>query len=260
MAVKKRKGDGRMVKIYVDPGHGGSDPGATANGLQEKNVTLAIGTSIRDILQLEYENAEVRMSRTGDTFPSLSQRTNDANTWGADFFLSIHINAGGGTGYEDYIYPTLSDSSETGVMRTRIHEEVIKLIDMSDRGSKKANFHVLRESAMPAVLTENGFIDNSADAAKMKNNVWIQNVARGHVNGLERALGLRKKTNSTFLIRVKAQSLYYYDAPDWEARAGVVSQGEVFTVVETLTVSGSVMYKLKSGNYITANPQYVEIV
>ncbi|SNZ02160.1 N-acetylmuramoyl-L-alanine amidase [Terribacillus aidingensis] len=249
-----------MVKIYVDPGHGGSDPGATANGLQEKNVTLAIGASIRDILQLEYENAEVRMSRTGDTFPSLSQRTNDANAWGADFFLSIHVNAGGGTGYEDYIYPSLSDRSETAVARASIHEEVMKLIDMRDRGMKEANFHVLRETAMPAVLTENGFIDNSADAAKMKNNGWIQNVARGHVNGLERALGLRKKANSTFLIRVKAQSLYYYDAPDWDARAGVVSQGEVFTVVETLTVDGATMYKLKSGNYITANPQYVEIV
>ncbi|MFP7493248.1 N-acetylmuramoyl-L-alanine amidase [Terribacillus saccharophilus] len=249
-----------MVKIYVDPGHGGTDPGATANGLQEKNIVLAIGTSIRDILQLEYENAEVRMSRTGDTFPSLSQRTNDANSWGADFFLSIHINAGGGAGYEDFIYTSLSDSSETGVMRARIHEEVMKLIGMSDRGRKKANFHVLRETNMPAVLTENGFIDNSADAAKMKTNSWIQNVARGHVNGLERALGLQKKsgTGSTFLIRVKAASLYYYDAPDWNARAGTVSQGEVFTVTETLTVNGSTMYKLKSGYYITANPQYVE--
>ncbi|SDC49420.1 N-acetylmuramoyl-L-alanine amidase [Terribacillus halophilus] len=251
-----------MVKIYVDPGHGGSDPGAVANGIQEKNVVLAIGTSIRDILQLEYENAEVRMSRTGDTFPSLSQRTNDANAWGADFFLSIHVNAGGGTGYEDYIYTTLSDSSATGVMRARIHEEVMKLNGMSDRGRKKANFHVLRETAMPAVLTENGFIDNSADAAKMKSNSWIQDVARGHVNGLERALGLRKKSGSgsTFLIRVKVASLYYYDAPDWNARAGTVSQGEVFTVVETLTVNGSTMYRLKSGNYITANPQYVEII
>ncbi|WP_175074069.1 N-acetylmuramoyl-L-alanine amidase [Terribacillus sp. AE2B 122] len=251
-----------MVKIYVDPGHGGSDPGATANGIQEKNVVLAIGTSIRSILQLEYENAEVRMSRTGDTFPSLTQRTNDANAWGADFFLSIHINAGGGTGYEDFIYSTLSDSSATGVMRARIHEEVMKLNGMSDRGRKKANFHVLRETNMPAVLTENGFIDNSADAAKMKSNSWIQNVARGHVNGLEKALGLTKKSGSgsTFLIRVKAASLYYYDAPDWNARAGTVSQGEVFTVVETLTVDGSTMYKLKSGNYITANPQYVEIV
>ena len=97
-----------MTKIFIDPGHGGTDPGAVGNGLQEKNLTLSIATQIRDMLVSEYENVEVRMSRTGDTTLSLTERTNMANSWGADYFLSVHINAGGGTGFESFIHTTKS--------------------------------------------------------------------------------------------------------------------------------------------------------
>jgi N-acetylmuramoyl-L-alanine amidase len=145
----------------------------------------------------EYQNASVKMSRTGDETVSLQQRTDMANAWGADFYLSIHINSGGGTGYEDYIHDQLSDSSRTANLQRIIHAEVIKLNTLVDRGSKKADYHVLRESTMDAILTENGFIDNASDAAKMKDSGWIENVARGHVNGLERALGLTKKSGTT---------------------------------------------------------------
>src|SRR5699024_3998847 len=131
-------------------------------------VTLSIATRVRDMLINEYSNATVKMSRTGDQTVSLMQRTNDANSWGADYFLSIHINAGGGTGYEDYIHSSVSDSSRTANLRSTIHEEINKLNNMRNRGKKKANFHVLRESSMPAMLSENGFIDTKADADKMK--------------------------------------------------------------------------------------------
>lgn len=87
-----------MVKLFIDPGHGGTDPGAVGNGIQEKNLTLQIATLIKDILTLEYDNVSIRMSRTGDQTVSLSERTNAANAWGADFFLSVHINAGGEPG------------------------------------------------------------------------------------------------------------------------------------------------------------------
>src|SRR5690625_6971829 len=90
-----------MTKIYIDAGHGGNDPGASGNGLREKDLTLTIAKKVQALLK---DYATVRMSRTTDKTLSLTQRTNDANSWGADYFLSIHINAGGGTGYEDYIY------------------------------------------------------------------------------------------------------------------------------------------------------------
>ena len=81
------------MKIYLDPGHGGSDPGASGNGLLEKDVTLAIALKINDILLKEYAGAETRLSRTTDKTVTLQERTDDANSWGADLFVSIHTNA-----------------------------------------------------------------------------------------------------------------------------------------------------------------------
>ena len=88
-----------MVKIFIDPGHGGSDPGTTGNGLKEKELTLEIAIHIKNLLLSEYNNVTVKMSRTDDSYLTLTERTNEANAWGADYFLSIHINAGGGEGY-----------------------------------------------------------------------------------------------------------------------------------------------------------------
>lgn len=179
------------MKIFIDPGHGGSDPGAVGNGLQEKNLTLQIALTLRDILVNEYEGVSLLLSRTSDQTVSLAQRTDAANQWGADFYLSIHINAGGGTGFESYIYPGVG--APTTTYQSYIHEEVLKLVDFYNRGEKSANFHVLRESNMPAVLTENGFIDNINDANKLKSSSFLMNLARGHANGLARAFNLTKK-------------------------------------------------------------------
>ncbi|KAB2337753.1 N-acetylmuramoyl-L-alanine amidase [Cytobacillus depressus] len=179
-----------MINIFIDPGHGGTDPGAVGNGLLEKVLTLTISKRIRDILT-QYENVLVKLSREDDQTLSLKQRTDMANAWGADYLLSVHINAGGGTGYEDFIYPGLGGA--TAVFQNAIHEEIMKQVDFFDRGKKQANFHMLRESKMPALLTENGFIDNSSDAAKLKQAAFIDKIAQGHVNGLDKAFGLKKK-------------------------------------------------------------------
>lgn len=181
-----------MVKIYIDPGHGGTDPGAVSNGLREKDLTLQIATRIKDILA-GYKDVSTKMSRTGDTFPSLSARTNEANAWGADFFLSVHINAGGGQGYEDFIYTT--SNKDTKTYQDNIHAEIMKLIEMKNRGQKTGNLHVLRESKMPAILTENGFIDNTSDASQLKKSAFIEAIALGHVNGIVKSFNLKMKDN-----------------------------------------------------------------
>ncbi|MBD7965928.1 N-acetylmuramoyl-L-alanine amidase family protein [Fictibacillus norfolkensis] len=180
-----------MVKIFIDPGHGGTDPGAVGNNLTEKTLTLQIGIRIRDILLSEYSNVSILMSRTSDVTKSLTERTDAANAWGADFFLSVHVNAGGGTGYEDYIYP--GSTAPTTTYQDNVHTEILKVVNFSDRGQKTANFHVLRESNMPALLTENGFIDNVNDANKLKTASFIENIARGHVNGIVKSFNLPKK-------------------------------------------------------------------
>lgn len=204
------------MKIYLDPGHGGSDPGATGNGLSEKNVTLAIALKINDILLQEYSNAETRLSRTADKTVSLQERTDDANSWGADLFVSIHINAFDGTayGYEDYIYSGLSDESATALYQRIIHEEVIKQNGLRDRGMKKANFHVLRETVMHAILTENGFIDHPDDAAKMKSAAWIEQTARGHVNGIAKCLGLEKNSATLYKVAIDGGQIGAYQQKD----------------------------------------------
>ncbi|REB73296.1 hypothetical protein CP883_11190 [Cutibacterium acnes] len=184
-----------MVKIFIDPGHGGTDSGAVGNGLQEKALTLTIAKKIETLLK-SYEDVSVRMSRTNDTTLSLTQRTNAANTWGADFFLSIHINAGGGSGYEDYRYNTLSATSNAGKIQAAIHTAVmneLKAFGVFDRGVKSANFHVLRESNMNAMLTENLFIDTKADADLLKRNDVLDAIARGHVTGIAKAYNLKVK-------------------------------------------------------------------
>lgn len=208
-----------MVKIKIDPGHGGTDPGAVGNGLQEKNLTLQISKRIRDML-LEYENTQVSLTREGDQTLSLNQRTDMANEWGADFILSIHINASGGTGYEDYRYNKLSPSSPTGKIQSHIHAGVMEEISkfgVRDRGAKAANFHMLRESNMPAVLSENLFIDTTADANLLKQPEFIEALARGHVNGLVKAFSLKKKTSSkvvstkTMSVLIQTGGLGYND-------------------------------------------------
>ncbi len=182
-----------MIKVFIDPGHGGSDPGAVGNGIQEKNVTLQIATQIRDILLDEYENISIRMSRTGDQTVSLNERTNAANNWNADFFLSVHINSGGGSGFESYVYPGVGRSTVT--YQEVIHQKVLEKVQLNNRGLKQSSFHVLRESNMDAVLTESGFIDQPGDASKLKDSNFLNNLARGHAYGIATAFGLPRKAN-----------------------------------------------------------------
>lgn len=191
-----------MPKIFIDPGHGGSDPGAVGNGLQEKNLTLSIATRLRDILLNEYQNVEVKMSRTSDVFIGLSQRATMANQWGADYFVSIHINAGGGTGFESYVHSSLPAGAVA--KQKIIHPEIVNAMKVKDRGMKNANFAVLRETVMDALLTENLFIDNSTDAQKLASASFLQTIALGHANGIAKAFGLKRKDSSSpnYMYRV----------------------------------------------------------
>lgn len=180
-----------MVRIFIDPGHGGIDSGATGNGLVEKNLTLQIAKEIERILREEYDGVETKMSRTGDETVRLAERTNAANRWQADFYISIHINAGGGTGFESFVYPSVP--IRTKQYQEHIHNTILSLVDIKNRGMKTANFHVLRETKMDALLTENGFIDHKEDAQKLKSENFINNIARGHATGIAKAFNLKKK-------------------------------------------------------------------
>ena len=183
------------IKLFIDPGHGGNDPGAVGNGLKEKDLTLAIAKRVKDYLDKHYTGHSVMLSRSGDTTLSLSERTRKANTWGADYFLSIHINSNEGTGFESYIYNgTYSSKAKTNSLRNTIHQEIIsRLPGVRDRGKKEDNFKVLRETYMPAMLTECLFIDTKEDAAKLSQPAFIDKLAVGHAEGLAKAFKLKAR-------------------------------------------------------------------
>lgn len=180
------------MKIMIDPGHGGRDPGACANGLKEKDLNLKLALMVRE--RLKKYKCTTNMTRTTDVYLSLPGRTVAANKWGAAYFISLHVNAGGGAGYEDYIYSGLPDTGHTAKIRSAVHSKVAKVwtdAGRPSRGKKKKNLHVLRETSMPAMLMENGFIDNAADAKLLKDANFFSRLAEAITAGLAAGLGLQ---------------------------------------------------------------------
>lgn len=249
-----------MFKWFVDPGHGGRDPGAVGNGLQEKNVTLAIAKKIKSIAEREYEGVQVRLSRSSDVYLSLNERTRMANSWGADLFTSVHINAGGGTGFESFIYNgNYSGKAQTDRVRSFVHDEIVKQTGFRDRGKKQANFHVLRETRMTAHLTENGFIDNASDAAKLKSDAFLEKIARGHVLGAARAYGWKRKSSgggsgsssSTTYYRVIAGS--FIVRANAEKRQDELKKAGFDSFLDILKHEGQTFYRVVAGSFINRN-------
>ncbi|GED14334.1 N-acetylmuramoyl-L-alanine amidase [Aneurinibacillus migulanus] len=186
-----------MAKIIVlDPGHGGPDPGAIGNDLREKDVTLAIAQRAAGLLRSL--GADVRLTRNDDRVfnedkaADLNARADFANKLRADYFISIHINAGRGTGFESYIAPSVANQ-EAARRQNILHDEVAGVFQstgLPDRGKKTANFAVLRRTSMPAILLECGFIDRAEDASRLKNLAFLDNVAQAIARGAARAVGL----------------------------------------------------------------------
>ena len=136
------------VKICVDPGHGGSDPGAVGNGLYEKDINLDIGLRARDMFQLD--SATVIMTRTTDVYVSLQGRCDIANNNGANRFVCTHCNAFNGAAYgtETFCHPNGSSTSYD--LRNKINPEMVAHMGTYNRGVKTADFYVLRNTNMPA--------------------------------------------------------------------------------------------------------------
>src|SRR5690606_19435052 len=162
----------------------------------------------RDYLLANYTGVSVRMSRETDKTVSLSARTNDANKWGANAYISIHVNAGGGTGFESYVYPNVGKSTRD--LQNAVHGEVMKTFSgFRDRGKKQANFHVLRETKMSAVLTENGFIDTKRDADFLKIEANLRKIGEAHALGVAKYFGLKKKAQPKSAQPAQKKNVFY---------------------------------------------------
>lgn len=153
------------MKICIDAGHGGADPGAVNGNYREKDAALAIALKVGKALAMA--GAEVIYTRTVDKTVELVERTDYANAAGADYFVSIHLNAAAAksaAGIETYSYNRAGASCE---LAEAVQKALVEATGAVDRGAKTANYHVLRETAMPAILVETGFISNNKEAGKL---------------------------------------------------------------------------------------------
>lgn len=194
--------------VYIDPGHGGTDSGATYSGVQEKTLNLQIARRLRDELNAT-GNYEVIMSRDSDKTVELSSRPLDANAKNADIFVSVHHNAMGGVnagtarGIETFVhhntYPTQVPRNqlntndprirESAALADRVHAQVISRSGLRDRGVKGLNLNVLRTTQMPAILVEYGFIDNPTELSVIRQAQFQQAVAEATKIGINQYFG-----------------------------------------------------------------------
>jgi N-acetylmuramoyl-L-alanine amidase len=169
--------------VAIDPGHGGKDPGAIgATGLVEKDVVLDVGLRLRDALRRQ--GVRTVMTRESDVFVDLADRVPIALRAGATVFVSVHANAttrGVIRGVETYyLKPT------SVLLATLIQEELGRSLGIPDRGIRTANFKVLRDSPVPAVLVEVGYLTNLEDEALLRTPAFRQRVAEAIGRGVVR--------------------------------------------------------------------------
>jgi len=175
-----------MKTLVIDAGHGGKDPGAVGPaGLQEKDVTLAVARLVRDML---HGAVRVVLTRDGDEYLSLSRRASLANATTADLFLSIHCNAGGGTGFECFHAP-----GSTGGRRASdalVAAYWAAWPERINRGRKEARFTVLTKTRMPAALFELEFLDTQEEW--LADPIHQERCAEALVDGVLDFFGMRR--------------------------------------------------------------------
>ena len=191
--------------IFLDPGHGGKDPGAQYLGLKEKDLTLQVSQQLKT--KLESLGYTVIMSRSTDVFVDfVTERSKMSNETNADMFISIHFNAtghgldSGEDGIQTYMYqptgnipsvinkkwhdnPTrLKYSYKLG---SYIHQSVLATTQAKDAGLLAKSFAVLRETNKPAVLLELGYMDDSKESQKIRTKEYQQKLVDGITQGIQ---------------------------------------------------------------------------
>ena len=172
--------------ICIDPGHGGKDPGACAGGAREKDLALAVALKIGALLT----GYDVVYTRTEDVYVGLSQRARMANAAEVDLFVSVHCNSApnaSANGMEVYVHTSRGADSTRAAHA--IYDCLLPASGLRGRGVKANNYAVLRETIMPAVLVELGFISNPDDRAKLTDFAWQDDAAKAIADGIVEAIG-----------------------------------------------------------------------
>ena len=201
-------------KVYVGIGHGGSDPGAVANGFKEKDLTLSISKYCNE--RLKQYGIETKISRTTDCDSSINSKVSASNAFGADVCMDIHINAGGGDGSEVYY----SHTSANGKKLAQSIVDAMSAIGQNTRGiktrlSSSGNdyFGMIRDTNAPAVLVECAFIDNKTDLAIIDTEAERKVFGYAIADGVAKYLGV-KLSSSKPATSTTTTTTAKIDAPD----------------------------------------------
>lgn len=175
--------------IVLDAGHGGNDEGTSVQMLQEKRITLMCALMVRN--HLDKMGYRVIMTRSRDTYISLPRRVSIANKNRGAAFISIHFNAAKNTAangvevfYCDNHEPVRTRASQK--LANFILYDVLDETEAKSRGVKKGNHHVTRETTMPAVLVEGGFLTNKEERLLLKTRAYVDKIALGIAKGIDK--------------------------------------------------------------------------
>lgn len=269
-----------MVKIALDAGHGKNTSGKRSpdGKVREWYINEAVRKKVESKLK-DYENVSILTvsDKSGNTDVSLSQRTRKANEWGADIYVSIHHNAFGSGGWnsaegvETFVYT--SRPKESLRLAQYVQDELVKRTGLKNRGVKASNLHVVRETKMPAILVEGGFMTNKEEAALMQTDKYQDQMATAIVNGIDKFFNLKKKavnkqeSSSNNLYRVQVGAFGVKGnaedlAKEVKSKVGynaiVVKEGSLYKVQagayskigNAREVAGNIESKLKTSVYI----------
>ncbi|MDO5409476.1 MAG: N-acetylmuramoyl-L-alanine amidase [Lachnospiraceae bacterium] len=170
--------------IFLDPGHGGKDPGTVDYGLFEKTLTLQICKKLQQ--QLENLGATVAASRDRDVHVDLKKRVQAAKKAGADLFISLHLNSVDydtkSNGIETYYHT--SSSPDSILLAGLIQKHLIQATSAKDRGIKQKNFYVIHKTDIPSCLIEAGFLSSAKEQALLQNSSYQDKIAAGITQGI----------------------------------------------------------------------------
>lgn len=185
------------IKIFIDQGHNpqGVNAGAEGFGMREQDITYNVGMYLADILRSD-SRFEVRTSRNSpdevlgtSNSTSLAARVDAANSWSADYFISIHANANTNpaiNGSEVYVY---QEYTQAYYLAEQVLQAMVERVGTKDNGVRlNPSLYVLRRTNMPAILVELGYITNESDAQKLRDDQY--EFAYGIYQGLLNYLGL----------------------------------------------------------------------
>lgn len=240
-----------MAKIFLSAGHGGSDPGAVANGLKEKDINLQALLSCKEIL--EAHGVEVVCSRIKDENDTVYDEVKEANSSGADIAVSFHANAGGGDGFEAFYYTT----NAKGKKLAELAEKHVKAIGQNSRGIKSGNhLWFIKKTTMPAVLFESFFVDNKTDKAIGDTVAEQKAFGEAYAKAILEYLGIGEKKPEATTNNKFEPFLVKVTIPNLNIRSGAGTNNSivskcpkgVYTIVEVKKGPGSVAGwgKLKS--------------